>query len=63
MSTSTIEAGGSAWATIAEEPELPPHYQGTATPQAPPATEAIPEQIRALSYKKITPHETGVIFW
>ncbi|MGS6284968.1 hypothetical protein ACVGWF_00465, partial [Enterobacter asburiae] len=46
MSTSTIEALARAWARISEEPELPPDYQGTATPQTPPAIEPIKEQIR-----------------
>ncbi|MGS6260107.1 hypothetical protein ACVGWW_02505 [Enterobacter hormaechei] len=41
MSTSTIEALARAWATIAHEPELPPDYQGTATPKPQPASQAI----------------------
>lgn len=46
MSTSTIEALASAWARIAEEAEFPADYEGTATPQAHRASEAIQEQIR-----------------
>ncbi|MFT2898410.1 hypothetical protein ACMWKN_24850, partial [Enterobacter sp. 01-M-05-SI-ECC] len=41
MSTSTIEALASAWARIAEEAEFPADYEGTATPQAHRASEAI----------------------
>lgn len=36
----------SAWARIAEEAEFPADYEGTATPQAHRASEAIQEQIR-----------------
>ena len=46
MSTSTIAARASAWARIAEEAEFPADYEGTATPQAHRASEAIQEQIR-----------------
>ncbi|MGS6401888.1 hypothetical protein ACVGX5_00205, partial [Enterobacter intestinihominis] len=46
MSTSTIEALASAWATIADEPEFPADYEGTATPQAHRASEAIQHHIR-----------------
>ncbi|WP_425267659.1 hypothetical protein, partial [Enterobacter hormaechei] len=46
MSTSTIEALASAWARIAEDAEFPADYEGTATPQAHRASEAIQEQIR-----------------
>ncbi|MGS6249620.1 hypothetical protein ACVGWE_00280, partial [Enterobacter mori] len=46
MSTSTIEGLASAWARIAEEAELTPDYEGTATPQPHRAIEAINEQIR-----------------
>lgn len=49
MSTSTIEALASAWARIAEEAEFPADYEGTATPQAHRASEAIQEQIRERS--------------
>ena len=47
MSTSTIEALASAWARIAEEAEFPADYEGTATPQAHRASEAIRERIVA----------------
>ncbi|MGS6436151.1 hypothetical protein ACVGW8_13410, partial [Enterobacter hormaechei] len=46
MSTSTIEALASPWARIAQEPELPADYEGTATPQPQRASEPIQEQIR-----------------
>ncbi|MGS6501932.1 hypothetical protein ACVGW3_02110, partial [Enterobacter hormaechei] len=46
ISTSTIEARASPWARIAEEAEFPADYEGTATPQAHRASEAIQEQIR-----------------
>lgn len=46
MSTSSIEALASAWARIAEEAALPPDYEGTASPEAYRASEAIQAQIR-----------------
>lgn len=46
MSTSSIEALASAWARIAEEAALPPGYEGTASPDAHRASEAIQAQIR-----------------
>lgn len=46
MSTSGIEALASAWARIAEEVILPPDYEGTATPAAHLASEAIQARIR-----------------
>ena len=46
MSTSSIEALASAWARIAEEATLPSDYEGTATPAAHRASEAIQAQIR-----------------
>ena len=46
MSTSSIEALASAWARIAEEATLPPDYEGTASPDAHRASEAIQAQIR-----------------
>jgi hypothetical protein len=46
MSTSSIEALASAWARIAEEAEFPADYEGTATPAAHQASEAIQERIR-----------------
>lgn len=46
MSTSSIEALASAWAQIAKEVEFPADYEGTATPAAHQASEAIQEQIR-----------------
>ena len=46
MSTSSIEALASAWARIAEEAEFPADYEGTATPAAHRASEAIQERIR-----------------
>lgn len=46
MSTSSIEALASAWARIAEETKFPPGYEGTASPEAHRASEAIQEQIR-----------------
>ena len=46
MSTSSIEALASAWALIAEEVALPPDYEGTATPAAHRASEAIQARIR-----------------
>jgi len=46
MSTSSIEALGSAWARIAEEAEFPADYEGTASPEAHRASEAIQERIR-----------------
>ncbi|MGS6234884.1 hypothetical protein ACVGV3_00800, partial [Enterobacter intestinihominis] len=59
MSTSTIEARGRAWGRLAAEAEFPPDNQGTATPQPHRASEAIQEQIRGVSYKKITPQQTS----
>jgi hypothetical protein len=41
MSTSSIEALASAWARIAEEAEFPADYEGTASPDAHSASEAI----------------------
>ena len=41
-----VVALASAWARIAEEAEFPADYEGTATPQAHRASEAIQEQIR-----------------
>ncbi|MGS6190544.1 hypothetical protein ACVGWH_00040, partial [Enterobacter asburiae] len=59
-----IEALATAWARIADEAEFPADYQGTATPQAHPASQPIHEQIRArivatkqmgpVSYTKLT---------
>lgn len=46
MSTSSIEALASAWARVAEEAEFPADYEGTATPSAHQASEAIRERIR-----------------
>lgn len=46
MSTSSIEALASAWARIAEEATLPTGYEGTATPEAHLACEAIQARIR-----------------
>ena len=46
MSMSGIEAPASAWARIAEEAAFPPGYEGTATPAAHRAGEAIQERIR-----------------
>lgn len=46
MSTSSIEALASAWARIAEEATLPTGYEGTATPEAHRACEAIQAWIR-----------------
>lgn len=46
MSTSSIEALASAWVRIAEEVMLPPDYEGTATPAAHRASEAIQARIR-----------------
>ena len=46
MSVSSIEALASAWAQIAEEAEVPADYEGTATPAAHRASEAIQERIR-----------------
>ena len=46
MSTSSIGAMTSAWARIAEEAEFPTGYEGTATPEAHRASEAIQERIR-----------------
>ncbi|MGS6234818.1 hypothetical protein [Enterobacter intestinihominis] len=43
---STIGRGARPWARIAEEAEFPADYEGTATPQAHRASEAIQEQIR-----------------
>lgn len=46
MSTSSIEALANAWARIAEEAEFPTDYEGTASPAAHQASEAIQERIR-----------------
>lgn len=46
MSTSSIEALASAWARIAKEAGFPTDYEGTATPEAHWASEAIQERIR-----------------
>jgi hypothetical protein len=46
MSVSSIEALASAWAQITEEAEFPADYEGTATPAAHRASEAIQERIR-----------------
>ncbi len=46
MSVSSIEALASTWAQIAEEAEFPADYEGTATPAAHRASEAIQERIR-----------------
>ncbi|MHB8115365.1 MAG: hypothetical protein ACYDC7_01375 [Acidithiobacillus ferrivorans] len=46
MSTSSIEALACAWAQIAEEVEFPADYEGTASPEAHQASEAIQERIR-----------------
>ncbi|WP_431068312.1 hypothetical protein [Ralstonia insidiosa] len=42
----SIEALASAWAQIAEEVEFPADYEGTASPEAHEASEAIQERIR-----------------
>jgi hypothetical protein len=47
MSTSSIEALASAWARIAEEAGFPADYEGTASPEAHRASEAIQEWFRA----------------
>ena len=46
MSAPSIEALASAWARIAEEVEFPADYEGTASPDAHRASEAIQVQIR-----------------
>ncbi|HMW19019.1 MAG TPA: hypothetical protein PK981_13055 [Accumulibacter sp.] len=46
MSAASIEALANAWAQIAEEVGLPANYEGTATPAAHQASEAIQERIR-----------------
>jgi hypothetical protein len=46
MSTSSIEALASAWARIAQEAGFPPDCEGTASPEAHRASEAIQERIR-----------------
>ena len=46
MSPSSIEALASASARIAEEAEFPADYEGTASPEAHRASEAIQERIR-----------------
>jgi hypothetical protein len=46
MSTSNIQALASAWERIAEESEFPADYEGTASPEAHWASEAIQERIR-----------------
>lgn len=46
MSTASIEALTSAWEQITKEVEFPANYEGTATPAAHQASEAIQERIR-----------------
>ena len=46
MSASSIEALASAWAQIAGDAEFPANYEGTASPEAHQASEAIQERIR-----------------
>lgn len=46
MSAPSVETLASAWAQIAEEVEFPANYEGTATPEAHQASEAIQERIR-----------------
>lgn len=46
MSTSDIDALAIAWIRLAEEADFPPDYDGSATPQAHRAAEAIQERIR-----------------
>lgn len=46
MGTSSIEELASDWASIAEETELPSDYEGTASPEAHRACEAIQAHIR-----------------
>lgn len=46
MSASGIEALAIAWARVTEEAALPPDYEGTASPEAHRACEAIQAQIR-----------------
>lgn len=46
MSVSSIEALAGAWARIAEEAAFPSDYEGTASPEAHGASEAIQEWIR-----------------
>ncbi len=46
MSAASIEALASAWAQSAKEVEFPANYEGTATPTAHQASEAIQERIR-----------------
>ena len=46
MSAPSIEALASAWARIAEEVEFPADYEGTASPDAHRASEAIQVQIQ-----------------
>jgi predicted RNA-binding protein with PIN domain len=46
MSTPDIEALASAWARIVEQAGFPTDYEGTATPEAHRANEAIQERIR-----------------
>ena len=46
MNTCSIEALASAWAQIAEEMAFPPGYEGTASPEAHRASEAIQARIR-----------------
>jgi hypothetical protein len=46
MSTHDIEALASAWARIVEQAGFPTDYEGTATPEAHRASEAIQERIR-----------------
>lgn len=44
--SAAIEALASAWARITEDAKFPPGYEGTASPDAHRASEAIQEQIR-----------------
>lgn len=46
MSAPSVETLASAWAQIAEEVEFPANYEGTATPEAHQASEALQERIR-----------------
>ncbi|MHA6575445.1 hypothetical protein [Pseudomonas yamanorum] len=46
MNASSIEALASAWVWIAEEVPFPADYEGTASPEAHPASEAIQARIR-----------------
>lgn len=46
MNTSHIEELAAAWARIAKDVKFPPDYEGTASPEAHSASEAIQAQIR-----------------